>query len=635
MHFADTAESVASRHADLAARWQHVMVGAGFVPLSRLELRVRFAQLLDQAEELLLTEAFSAAAARGLGSALVRLHFNQADALARSLSFLTRELPLAVPQAEPQRLADLLGEFAAGFMDEAQQATLAEQEAIRAALLSQRAQAEADLRDSEARFRAIFEGAAIAIAVSDAQGRLVATNPMLQTMLGYRGDEMLGQPFTSFAHPDDARADWHFFEELASGQRDHYQAEERYLKRDGGIVWARMTVSLVRDAATGYPRFAIGMGEDVTERKQVEAAFRQQFAATEEARSETRAILDATVEAMVLVTPDGVVRTINRRFEEIFALSEDTVCRRSFVELQPEMERRFSDPAAVALLLAHVTDTEERFTRDLAQRWPAPRTLELFSTPVRSADNTLLGRLYAFRDVTHEREVDRMKSEFVSLVSHELRTPLTSIKGYVHLLMSGEVGAITGEQQDFLGVISNNADRLSVMINDFLDLSRIESGHVDLAHVPVDLTALVSQVATTFGPAMEAKQQRLVLVLADPLLPVLGDPDRLVQVVTNLLSNAHKYTAPGGSITIAARQDGVSLHLAITDTGIGMTPDELTQLFTRFYRAKNSTTQAVGGTGLGLAITKSLVELHGGSVAVESQPGAGTTFTVTLPTHQH
>jgi PAS domain S-box-containing protein len=628
---AAAANAVSDHSANLATRWQHAMLGTSYVPLSQREVRLQLAKLLDQVRLTLLAETFDPMAARALGVAIVRLHFSQADALARSLSFLTTELPFAVPEATPARIADMLGEFAAGFMEEAQRSTLAEQEAIRDALLEQRARAEADLRDSEARFRAIFEGAAIAIAVSDGHGHLVAVNPALHNLLGYRAEEMLGQPFTAFAHPDDARADWHFFEELASGQRDQYQAEERYLRRDGSIVWARMTVSLIRDAATGHPRFAIGMGEDITERKQVEAAFAQQFVATEAARSETRAILDATAEAMLLVTPDGVVRTINRRFSEMLALPEEAVCNRAFAELQPELERRFSDPAAVALLAAHIPDTEERFTRDLAQRWPVSRTLELFSTPVRSADGALLGRLYVFRDVTREREVDRMKSEFVSLVSHELRTPLTSIKGYVHFLMSGDIGEVSGEQQEFLEVINHNADRLGGMINDFLDLARIESGHIDLAKVPVDLASLVSQVVAGFRLQFEAKQQQLVIALADDMPLVMGDTERLVQIITNLVSNAHKYTPSGGTITISTRQEGIALQLSIADTGIGLTLDEQGQLFTRFYRARNRTTQAIGGTGLGLTITKSLVEMHGGSIAIESEPGLGTTVTVTLP----
>jgi PAS domain S-box-containing protein len=627
---AESAETSADRHTERAARWQRALTGTSYVALSHRQVRQRLVPIVEQAEAILLAEAPDSAGGRTLGAALVQLGFGSPEALAASVNFLAAELSTVVPSTQANRRQAFLGQFAAGFMHGAQQVALTEQEAIRSALLSQRAQAEAALRDSEARFRAIFEGAAIAVAVGDHQGRLVATNPALQAMLGYTTQEMLGQPFTAFAHPDDAREHWHFFEELTRGQRDSYQVEERYLRRDGGVVWARMTVSLVRDDG-GRPRFAIGMGEDITERKRAAEAFAQQFRATETARSETRAILDATVEAVLLVSPDGVVRTVNRRCEQILGLTQEDLTNRTFHELQEELEQRFTDPAAVALLTATVTDTEERFTRDLFQRWPVARTLELFSTPVRSVDGMLLGRLYAFRDVTTEREVDRMKSEFVSLVSHELRTPLTSIKGYAYLLLSGDTGELASEQRAFAQVIIDNADRLSAMIDAFLDLSRIESGRMELVRAPVDLAALIASVMTAIRPQVEAKRQRLVTAIADDLPPLSGDAGRLVQIMTNLVSNAQKYTPPGGTITVAARQEGESLQLSVADTGIGISAEERAQLFTRFYRASNRETQAVGGTGLGLAITKSLVELHGGSISVQSEPGAGATFTVTLP----
>lgn len=627
---AGPADASADRHTDRAARWQRALVGTSYVALSHGQVRQRLTQILEQAEAILLAGAPDPDAGRTLGAALVQLGYDSTEALARSVTFLAAELPTITPKAWANVRSEFLGEFAAGFMHGAQQVALTEQEAIRSALLAQRAQAEAALRDSEARFRAIFEGAAIAVAVGDHQGRLVATNPALLAMLGYTAQEMLGKPFTDFAHPDDAREHWHFFEELAHGQRESYQAEERYLRRDGGIVWARMTVSLVRDD-DGRPRFAIGMGEDITERKQAEEAFAQQYVAAETARSETRAILDATVEAMLLVSPDGVVRSVNRRFEEVLGLTQEALANRAVSELRAEFEERFSDPAVVALLTSTITDTEERFTRDLYQRLPVTRTLELFSTLVRSADGMLLGRLYALRDVTKEREVDRMKSEFVSLVSHELRTPLTSIKGYAYLLVSGETGDVASEQHTFAQVIIDNADRLSAMIDAFLDLSRIESGRMELLRAPVDLAALIASVITSVRPQAEAKHQRLVTEITGNLPPLFGDAGRLVQIMTNLVSNAQKYTPPGGTITVSARQEGASLHLAVADTGIGISPEEQAQLFTRFYRANNRETQAVGGTGLGLAITKSLVELHGGSISVQSEPGAGATFTVTLP----
>jgi signal transduction histidine kinase len=250
---------------------------------------------------------------------------------------------------------------------------------------------------------------------------------------------------------------------------------------------------------------------------------------------------------------------------------------------------------------------------------------------VAGAAGELLGYLFAFRDVTHQRAIDRMKTEFVSLASHELRTPLTSIRGYVDLLLEGETGELLPDQRAFLEIVAGNARRLVNLINDLLDLSRIESGRVTLNRTAVDLGYTVYDIAAGLRPALDAKRQTLSIEVAPGLPTVDGDPDRLAQVIANLLSNANKYTPAGGRIRISLVRDGERLLLAVQDDGIGISEEDQAQLFTRFFRARNRATEEVGGTGLGLAISRSLVEMHGGAIAVESAPGAGSTFTVVLP----
>lgn len=278
-------------------------------------------------------------------------------------------------------------------------------------------------------------------------------------------------------------------------------------------------------------------------------------------------------------------------------------------------------------------DTVTQFKEIIRQVAPQARDLELYTTPVHTADGTHLGRLYVFRDVTQEREVDRMKSEFVSMVSHELRTPLTSIKGYIDLLMDGDAGELNEEQSEYLEVVQNNADRLVALINDLLDVSRIESGRIKLERTALDIAKLIRSVATSLRPQIEAKRQLLTLDIPADLPNALGDADRITQVLINFISNAHKYTPRGGKIEIAAGADPRAglVRVAVRDTGIGMTPEEQSQLFTKFFRAKNSTTREEGGTGLGLTIARSLVLMHGGDITVESVPEAGSIFSFSIP----
>ena len=219
------------------------------------------------------------------------------------------------------------------------------------------------------------------------------------------------------------------------------------------------------------------------------------------------------------------------------------------------------------------------------------------------------------------QEANRLKTEFVSMVSHELRTPLTSIQGYAELLLEDE--QIAGEQRESLTLVKKNADRLLGLINDLLDLSRMEAGRLDLHRTNLDLAHLIPEVAGSLRPLIETKRQRLRLDLGDALPAVWADANRVTQILTNLISNAHKYTLVDGSITVAARPDDGFVRVDVSDTGIGLSPEDQAQLFTKFFRAHDRSSQAIGGTGLGLAITRLLVELHGGRITVAqcSRPG--------------
>jgi signal transduction histidine kinase len=232
------------------------------------------------------------------------------------------------------------------------------------------------------------------------------------------------------------------------------------------------------------------------------------------------------------------------------------------------------------------------------------------------------------------QEANQRKTTFVTLVSHELRTPLASIMGYTELLREGGSGPLSPTQREWLGIIGHNADRLETLIDDLLDTARMELGKIELKLTPLDLRPLIQEVARALRPQIARKGQRLTLELAEALPAVVGDADRIRQILTNLLSNALKYTPSGGRITITAREDAGCVRVAVQDTGVGLTPDEQAQLFTPFFRAQHDPTQRVGGTGLGLAITRALVELHGGAITVTSAPGQGSTFSVTLPTPQ-
>jgi signal transduction histidine kinase len=236
------------------------------------------------------------------------------------------------------------------------------------------------------------------------------------------------------------------------------------------------------------------------------------------------------------------------------------------------------------------------------------------------------------RDVTREIEADRAKRDFISSVSHELRTPLTSIKGYVDLLLLGAAGPLSEGQQSFLSVVKNNANRLMDLINDILEIGRIDADKIRLNFEPVSMGEIFQDVLQTMRAEIERKTT-MVKIDVEPELPQIpADLRRVTQVVLNLVSNAVKYTYPGAQVTLRAFINPAGLlQIDVEDNGVGISPEQQQHLFRRFYRADNPLRDEVGGTGLGLSIAKSFVELHGGEMWVQSESGKGSTFSFMLP----
>jgi signal transduction histidine kinase len=228
------------------------------------------------------------------------------------------------------------------------------------------------------------------------------------------------------------------------------------------------------------------------------------------------------------------------------------------------------------------------------------------------------------------QELDRLKSAFVSIVSHELRTPMTSIKGLIENMMDGLTGELTERQIFYLSRVNHNIERLTRMINDLLDLSRIEAGHVELQTASVDTGTIAREVVELLQPMAMEKSVTLTTNIIDPIPLIQGDWDKLIQIFTNLTNNAIKFTPPSGTVTVGVKYHDDHIHASVTDTGCGIPSNELETVFERFYRSQSADLKD-RGAGLGLAITKSLIELHGGKVGVESTLGQGSCFRITLP----
>lgn len=337
--------------------------------------------------------------------------------------------------------------------------------------------------------------------------------------------------------------------------------------------------------------------------------------------------LDASTDGLALAAHDRTLLHINRAFGRTLGLeSVDGLIGRPVGEFRARLLPLLKEP--------------EKYQQEMERLWTNPkargdfelelldgRVLHFYSTTVQTAAGELIGRSLGCRDVTREREVDRMKSEFVATVSHELRTPLASLLGFSELMLTRKLPEEKNKQ--FLEVIHKESKRLNTLINDFLDLQRIESGRVSYTLEQLHVASVVREVATLFS---NDPQHPLRLGLPESLPPVLGDHDRIKQVLQNLLSNAVKFSPKGGEIAVAASATGDGMvEISVQDHGLGIPPEAMPKLFGKFYRVDSTDRREIGGTGLGLALCKEIVTAHHGRIRAESRMGAGSTFRFTLP----
>lgn len=364
-------------------------------------------------------------------------------------------------------------------------------------------------------------------------------------------------------------------------------------------------------------------------------------------RDRLESILEATNDAILMVDTEGVLVMATLQFETFTGIRRYEVLGHPAEHLARRIEEQDGLPVEMAgMLRALASNRAESLGGEFNVRQPQRRVLVWYSLPVYAQSGTLLGRIFALRDVTREREADRMKNEFVTLVSHELRTPLTSVKGFSDLLLETDLDALDDETREYAQIIALNADRLIALINDILDITRIETDRVELTPDLCPMDQVITQVATSMQPMIAERGHTLKIELEPYLPPAWADRSRMIQIVTNLLSNAVKYTLDPGQITVRAcyiqqlndlpagatrSQILPCVMVSVQDTGMGIAPKDQQHVFERFYRAKTRATVQVSGTGLGLAIVKSFAEMQGGQVWFESEAGQGSTFFFTVP----
>ncbi|KKC45862.1 histidine kinase [Paenibacillus sp. D9] len=340
-------------------------------------------------------------------------------------------------------------------------------------------------------------------------------------------------------------------------------------------------------------------------------------------------VLDNMTSGVVMIDPAGRMMLLNRRAEEVLGFEHREMVGRPYSEAKQQYE--------LSQIIQQGLEKQEAVHEEITFYFPEERLLELNLVPVYQSDDSFGGLLLVLHDVSAIRRLERMRSEFVANVSHELKTPITAIKGFAETLLGGAVDDPVMSKQ-FMQIIYDESERLNRLIGDILELSKIESRRVPLQFSPIDLASFMERSMTILES--EAARKSITMTLDNaPGIYLEADEDRLRQVVANLLQNGISYTPEGGKVSVRTslvQGDGGSemVQIRIVDTGIGIPRKDLPRIFERFYRVDKARSRVSGGTGLGLSIVKHLVELHHGSITVDSTVGVGTAFTIELPVIQ-
>ncbi len=477
--------------------------------------------------------------------------------------------------------------------------------------------AEAALRNSEALTRRILEASPVGVLIVTREGQHLFANERALEIQGVSRDELFSSNAANYYADPEVRKKL---------KNDLYKTgstpptEVELVKPDGARYFVILSSTLTEfEGQAAHLTYLY----DITDRKQAEEALREN-------EERIRAIVDNVVDAIITIDDRGIILSTNHAAERIFGYLEGELIGQNVSILAAEPHRSAHDrylanymTTGEAKIIGQMREFEGR--RKNGRQFP----MELAISEVTLGEERLFVGI--IRDITARKEMDQMKQEFVSTVSHELRTPLTSIRGSLGLITGGAVGKISKKVQEIIDMAEKNTDRLINLVNDILDMEKIESGSLEFRFGAVDLSKLVELSIDANKGYADQYGIQFELVKTQPDVRVRGDSDRLMQVVANLLSNAAKFSPEGGKVEIAVTRGNGRARVSVSDHGPGIPGEFHETIFAKFTQADASDTRQVGGTGLGLNISKTIIEKHGGNIDFDTEVGVGTTFYFEIP----
>ncbi|MCC7263191.1 MAG: PAS domain S-box protein [Candidatus Latescibacteria bacterium] len=465
-------------------------------------------------------------------------------------------------------------------------------------------------------------------------------NPAWHKVLGYSQEEILGKPYIDFVHPDDRDRTLIEAEKIAAGAPTS-TFENRYRCKDGSYKWVLWNSAMPSGEQVFY-----ATARDITARKQLEESLQEAKEMAEQASLVHRSVVDNIIDGIITIDDQGLITSFNPAAERIFGYAAAEVFNHNIRVLMPEPYHHEHD----AYLTNYLQTGQKKVIgigREVTGRRRDGSTFPLDL----AVSEFVLGQRRVFtgivRDITERKETEtalrqakeqaehanQTKSQFLASMSHELRTPMNAIIGFSELLQGQMIGPLNEKQVRYVDNILQGGRHLLNLINDILDLSKVEAGRMELEPEPVDLGATLQDMSIIVNSLTAKKHLALNLQVEEGLPHIEADPAKLKQVLYNLLSNAIKFTPEGGQVEAGAKREGdTAVRLWVRDSGIGIKPEDHERIFEAFEQVDSSYARQQQGTGLGLALTKKLVELHQGRIWVESEgDGKGSTFLVVLP----
>ncbi|MGQ9528429.1 MAG: PAS domain S-box protein [Chloroflexus sp.] len=494
--------------------------------------------------------------------------------------------------------------------------------------ITARKQSEEQLRASETRYRSVITAMSEGIVVMNRAGEIETCNASAERILGLSRDRLIGRtsfdprwqaihedgsPFPGEEHP--------IMVSLTTG-RALNDVIMGIRKPTGDLTWLSINSQPLYNEQ-GQIYAAVASFHDITARRLAEQELRFQKTLLE-------CQTEASPDGVLVVSPDRRWLYANHRFLEMWGLADMPVHETTCAISMQKMLAQVCDPEQVRNEIEELYD-DPSLSGKAKIELKDGRTFERYSAPVISAEGEYYGRVWFFRDVTERCAIERMKNEFVAVVSHELRTPLTSIRGSLGLLAGGVVGELPPRAASMIDIALKNSERLIRLINDILDIEKIESGKMVFKFQPVVLDELVRQTIEANRGFGQQYDVAIALTATLPGVQVYADPDRIAQAITNLISNAIKFSPPGGKVEVAiGREPRGRIRITVTDYGPGIPVEFRDRIFQKFAQADSSNTRRQGGTGLGLSISRAIVERHSGQIGFVTASGVGTTFYVDL-----